>query len=142
MNLDHWAKFRPSDLTCSEFDHWLVVVRQKQVTLGDCVFLLKRPVESLGMVSAAELSEFSNVAGWFERATRGLYGAERFNYLAAMMKDPYVHFHAFPRYSISSKRYGQEWRDEAWPRAIELHDVSTSSEVLLAIRADLSSTES
>jgi diadenosine tetraphosphate (Ap4A) HIT family hydrolase len=139
MGLEHWAKFRPSELNCHEFPRWLVVVRQKQVTLGDCVFLAKRPAQSLGEMEADELAELADVAAWFESATKHLFGAERFNYVAAMMKDPYVHFHAFPRYSTAVNRYRAEWRDEAWPRAIEFTDVDTPENVLLAIRQDLKS---
>jgi diadenosine tetraphosphate (Ap4A) HIT family hydrolase len=141
MSLEHWEKFRPSDLGCREFRNWLVVVRQKQVTLGDCVFLVKRPVSSLAEMKADELSELADVAAWFETATKKLFAAERFNYIAAMMKDPYVHFHAFPRYSTPIVRYGIEWRDGAWPKVVEFLDVSTPDRVLSAIKIDFRSTQ-
>jgi diadenosine tetraphosphate (Ap4A) HIT family hydrolase len=141
MNLDHWKKFRPTELIVQDFEYWLVVVREKQITLGACVFLLKRPVASLGELDAAELAELSSVAAWFEHASRVTYGADKFNYLAAMMKDPYVHFHAFPRYGSEVSRYGVEWVDAAWPRAIELKDVSTSEEVLRSVQSELRSVE-
>ena len=135
--LEHWKKFRPSDLTVREFEHWLVVVRAKQVTLGSTVFLLKRPVEALGGLEATEAAELPSVAGWFEERVRNLYTAERFNYVAAMMKDPYVHFHAFPRYGSQRERYGMGWSDDAWPKVIEFRDVDTPDNVLFAIRDDL-----
>jgi diadenosine tetraphosphate (Ap4A) HIT family hydrolase len=141
MALEHWAKFRPSELTCREFSSWLVVVRQKQVTLGDCVFLVKRAVSSISEMTPGELAELAEVTGWFETVAKATYGAERFNYVAAMMKDPYVHFHAFPRYSGPIQRYDIEWRDEAWPKVIEFTDVTTPDNVLKAIREDLESAQ-
>lgn len=141
MALEHWAKFRPSELACREFSSWLVVVRQKQVTLGDCVFLVKRAVSSISEMEPNELAELAEVTAWFEATTKATFGAERFNYVAAMMKDPYVHFHAFPRYSTSTHRYGIEWRDEAWPKVIEFSDVATPDNVLKAIREDLESAQ-
>ncbi len=138
--LAHWEKFRPRDLLVREFDSWLVVVRSKQVTLGDVVFLLKRATPSLAQVTPAEAAELPRVAAWFEKTTQELFGAERFNYLAAMMKDPYVHLHVFPRYGFSQKRYRLSWADESWPKAIELRDVDTPEPVLLALRDELRGT--
>ncbi|MFD4636576.1 HIT family protein [Lentzea sp. NPDC058436] len=139
--LEHWKKFRPAELTVREFDHWLVVVRGKQVTLGSVVFLPKRAIPALGEMSHDESAEMPTVARWFERVTKELYGAERFNYVAAMMKDPFVHFHAFPRYSSARSAHDIEWRDEAWPRVIEFKDVDTSDEVLLDIHRAMSQVE-
>jgi diadenosine tetraphosphate (Ap4A) HIT family hydrolase len=140
MSLGHWEKFRPSDLACREFRNWLVVVRQKQVTLGSCVFLVKRPVSSVAQLNTDELSEFADVASWFETATRNLFAAEQFNYVAAMMKNTYVHFHVFPRYSTLIVRYGIEWHDYSWPNVVEFLDVDTPDRVLGKIKADLQST--
>ncbi|MEE1766334.1 hypothetical protein [Streptomyces sp. SP18BB07] len=136
-SLDHWKKFRPEELTVRDFENWLIVVRGKQVTLGSAVILLRRPVASLGAMSATEAAELPNVCRWFEEQATVLYTAERFNYVAAMMKDPYVHFHVFPRYSSVQQKYGVEWVDAAWPKAVEMIDVSTSEPVLAQIASDL-----
>src|ERR1019366_2743161 len=83
VEIVHWSKFRPQDLLVKEFVHWLLVVRIKQVTLGSAVMLLKRPVESMAEVSSDEFSELPRVCAFFEDRARSLWGAERFNYVAA-----------------------------------------------------------
>ena len=43
---------------------------------------------------------------------REKYGALKFNYIIMMMKDPFVHYHAFPRYDKNINMFGKEWKDE------------------------------
>lgn len=133
-----WEKFKIEKRLVKEFKHWLVVVRGKQVTLGACVFLLKRGASGLGELTASEAEEFVKAVSWYEEKVKSVYGAERFNYVVAMMKDPYVHYHAFPRYSKQIEIYNETWNDEAWPKVIEFKDVEVSEEVLLSIKATLS----
>jgi diadenosine tetraphosphate (Ap4A) HIT family hydrolase len=61
-------------------------------------------------------------------------GAEKVNVIAAMMKDPFVHFHFIPRYSQPKSAFGRDWVDEDWPRAATLRDVETPPEALGSIR--------
>ena len=132
-NLEHLAKFRPNDLAIKEFEHWIVCVRAKQVTLGSCVLLLKRAEPSIPNLIDAEALGLVEAAAWFEAAVREAFGAEKFNYIAAMMKDPFVHFHAFPRYSTERNALGKKWADPYWPRAVNLDDVSTSESDLASL---------
>ncbi len=136
-DMSHWSKFEPESRAVFDTTHWLVVVRGKQITLGACVFLLRRPVESLSEVTPDELSELPSLAAWFESQTKNLWNAERFNYISAMMKDPYVHFHAIPRYSGERSFNGRTWTDEDWPKVAGFRDVDTSDEDLAAIAAAL-----
>ncbi|MEA3075689.1 MAG: hypothetical protein QOF60_597 [Actinomycetota bacterium] len=122
-----------------DFPHWLVVTRSKQVTLGASLFLLKRPVPSFGEVAAEELAELAAVAGWFEEAVIEAFGAERFNYIAAMMKDPWFHFHAIPRYSGPREFEGREWIDQDWPAVATFRDVQTSEVELFLVTERLRS---
>lgn len=136
-----WERFKVEQHLVKEFTHWLVVVRPSQVTLGDCLILIKRPVESIGDLRADEAQELPRVVAWYEKRAREAFHAERFNYIAAMMKDPYVHFHAFPRYSAEQTKYGITWKDEVWPNVIEFKKVDTPEETLLAIRDTLRGAE-
>src|SRR6266545_2990335 len=124
-HMEHWAKFKPDERLVADFDHWLIVIRPKQVTLGSCVFLLKRPATGLGDLSPSEASELPSVAAWFEERLKRVFEAEKFNYVAAMMKDPYVHFHAFPRYSAAREFAGRKWEDHAWPAVVRFEDVDS-----------------
>ena len=125
-----YDKFKPAELTIKDFNHWIVLLRQKQITLGDAVIVLKREVPSIGDATAEELAEFPTVIKWYEDKCKSLFAAEKFNYFAAMMKDNFVHFHSLPRYSTDIVRYGINWKDEFWPKPISLIDVSTEETVL------------
>lgn len=130
---ENLAKFQPDRLTINEFDHWLVTVRVKQVTLGDAVLLLKRDEPSLAGLRDKEAKELPRVVKWYENAAAELFKAERFNYIAAMMKDLFVHFHALPRYSGERTFAGRAWKDTAWPKAATLDDVTTADAELDAL---------
>lgn len=137
LEYEHWHNFNVDDLLVREFDHWMIVVRQKQVTLGATVFLLKRPIESFAAATPSELGEIAEVVSFFESRTAGLWDAERFNYVAAMMKDPFVHIHAFPRYSGPRLAYSREWNDSDWPRIVNFGGAVEDSSLLRRIRDDL-----
>jgi diadenosine tetraphosphate (Ap4A) HIT family hydrolase len=126
-------KFQPIILSVKEFDNWLVTVRTKQITLGAVVFLLKRPEPSLAGLNASEASEFPHVARWFEESAASLFNAQKFNYIAAMMKDPVVHFHALPRYSEERTFGGKQWIDKFWPKVATLEDVATTEDELKSL---------
>ena len=113
-----YDKFKPESMTLKEFDNWVVVLRPKQQTLGDAVIILKTEHPFIGEATCEEFSEFPKVVEWYENKCRSLFGAEKFNYLAAMMKDNFVHFHAFPRYSKEIEMYGETWIDNDWPRPV------------------------
>ena len=126
---DQWKKFQPESRTLRTFEHWLVVQRTRQVTLGSCVFLPKREIAGLPDASSEELQELSVVAAWFESKTIELFRAEKFNYVAAMMKDPYLHFHAFPRYSGPREAFGRSWADTSWPKVVQFEDLATEDDL-------------
>ena len=45
-NLKFMEAFNPNESTIKEFDYWIVLIRKDQVTLGDCIFALKREISS------------------------------------------------------------------------------------------------
>ncbi len=58
-----------------------------------------------------EGAEFSKVINWYEELCREKFGAIKFNYIIMMMKDPFVHYHAFPRYDKLIKLFDMDWKD-------------------------------
>ncbi len=116
---DFMAAFNPEKTLVKEFEHWVILVRGEQTTLGDCLFVVKRNIPTFSDMSAEEAAELQIAIRWYEDKCRKLYGAEKFNYVAAMMRDHFAHFHAFPRYSKSVVRHGIEWNDDRWPRVIQ-----------------------
>lgn len=112
MDLEFMKKFRPNELCIKEFKYWIVCVRAKQVTLGDVIILLKRETENVSGMLPEEGAEFPEVIKWYENLCREKFGAVKFNYIIMMMKDPFVHYHAFPRYDKNINMFGKEWEDK------------------------------
>ncbi len=112
-NLEFMKKFRPEKLCIKDFKYWIVCVRQKQTTLGDVVILLKRETQNVGGMLPEEGAEFPQVIKWYEELCREKFGAIKFNYMIMMMKDPFIHYHAFPRYDKDKKinLFDIEWKD-------------------------------
>lgn len=111
-DLEFMKKFRPDELCVKEFKYWIVCVRQKQTTLGDVVILLKRETKNVSGMLPEESAEFPEVMKWYEELCREKYGAIKFNYIIMMMHDPFVHYHAFPRYDKKVNLFGIEWEDK------------------------------
>lgn len=132
-----YDKFSPLNYTLNDFKHWVVLLRQKQITLGAAVIILKREVLSIGDVTREEMAEFPSVINWYEKNCGSLFKAEKFNYFAAMMKDNFVHFHAFPRYSKEVYEFDTIWKDDFWPKPVSLIDVSTEDSLLSSILAKM-----
>jgi diadenosine tetraphosphate (Ap4A) HIT family hydrolase len=88
-------------------------------------------------MNSEESAELSCVMKWYEEKCRLLFGAEKFNYVAAMMRDNFVHFHAFPRYSKPVSRYGIEWKDDRWPRLLQFGPSVCEPKYYQLIKEDL-----
>ena len=135
--LEFAGRFNRADLVIKEFTHWVVILRENVTTLGSCIFILKSGKPFLSEVSNEEMAELAQVHNWFETKTKELYGAEKWNYCAMMMKDEFVHYHAIPRYSKVVNAYGREWIDEDWPKGTKLGKLEVDSKVLVEIINDL-----
>lgn len=133
LNMTFYDKFNPEQYMIKDFKHWVILLRTKQKTLGAAVIVLKRKVDSIGDASGKELAEFPAVIKWYESKCKEGFNSEKFNYLAAMMKDNFVHFHAFPRYSKPITFAGIEWNDEDWPRPVNVASQETDRVVLKTI---------
>ena len=94
-------KFYYEQSLLKEYVHWVVLLRLKQVTAGSMILIAKSEANNLGDLEEEAWAEFSEVCRDIETWTRQAFDAEKFNYLALMMKDPEVHFH-FIRQTISS----------------------------------------
>lgn len=110
-NLEFMKKFRPEELCIKEFKYWIVCIRKKQTTLGDVVILLKRETQNVSGMLAEEGAEFTEVIKWYEKLCKEKFGAIKFNYIIMMMHDPFVHYHAFPRYDKVVNLFNIDWKD-------------------------------
>ena len=103
-----------------EFDHWLVLLRPAQVTLGSLILAAKSDMTAFGNLPAQAFVELGVVIGAVERALAGFVRFERINYLMLMMVDPHIHFHVIPRYSEPRRWNGIEIPDVGWPAIPDL----------------------
>ena len=116
-----------------EWDHWAVLLRPAQVTLGSLVLAAKSDATAYSELPAEAFAEQAAVVAAIEPALRGFCGYERINYLMLMMVDPNVHFHVIPRYGEPRSWGGAEFPDAGWPgppqlkSAIELEPRQTAS---------------
>lgn len=111
-NLEFMDKFKPDTRCIKEFEYWIVCIREKQVTLGDAVILLKRQTDSVANMLPEECAEFPKIIKWYEEVCKEKFGAVKFNYMILMMKDNFVHYHAFPRYDKNVNLFDIEWEDK------------------------------
>jgi diadenosine tetraphosphate (Ap4A) HIT family hydrolase len=98
-----------------EFEHWVVLLRPAQVTLGSLVLVAKCDATAFGQLPPGAHAELAAVTKEVEATLLSEVAYERINYLMLMMVDPNVHFHIFPRYSGSRTVDGISIGDAAWP---------------------------
>ena len=98
-----------------EFEHWLVLVRPGQVTLGSLVLAAKSDATAYGALPQAAFTEQAAVTAAIEAGLAAFCRYQRINYLMLMMVDPHVHFHVIPRYSGTRAWNGVELADSGWP---------------------------
>ena len=98
-----------------EFEHWVVLLRPAQVTLGSLVLAAKSDATAYGALPREAFAEQADIVAAVERALSAFTSYERINYLMLMMVDPNVHFHVIPRYSEPRCWNGVEFPDAGWP---------------------------
>ena len=98
-----------------EFDHWVVLLRPAQATLGSLVLAAKSDVTAYSELPREAFAEQREAIGAIERALASFVQYERINYLMLMMVDPNVHFHVIPRYLGERVWAGMSFPDAAWP---------------------------
>ena len=109
----------PDNLVC-EFEHWVVLLRPAQLTLGSLVMAAKSDSTAYSELPAEAFAEQAVVVAAIERGLRQFCAFEKINYLMLMMVDPEVHFHVFPRYDGTRTFDGVDFPDRGWPRAPDL----------------------
>ena len=103
-----------------EFDHWAILLRPEQVTLGSLVLAAKSDAMAYSALPPEAFAEQGEAVGLIERALGAFVGFEKINYLMLMMVDPNPHFHVIPRYSEARSWSGMDFPDAGWPKAPRL----------------------
>ena len=130
------VKFGYPQTLLAEYEHWVVLLRQKQVTAGSMVLAYKAEAVALGDVSEEAWGELARVTADLETAARAAVGYDRINYLALMMVDPHVHFHVLPRHETPREIAGAVIADEAWPKPPDITRTADLTDDQLAAIAD------
>ncbi len=135
--LEFAGRFSDPKLMVKQGKYWSIIFRESTTTLGNCIIILNRECPTFSELKPEEMSEFPTLCAWYEGVIKKLYGAVKFNYLAMMMKEEFVHFHIIPRYDKPIEKYGVTWIDEDWPKGTKMGRIEVSDEVKLQILNDL-----
>ena len=134
-----FAKFGGSNTLIADYEHWCVLTRPKQVTLGSLVLLSHSEHEQFSALPADAFKELSTVTADIETTLGAFTRQEKMNYLMLMMVDPHVHFHVLPRYNGEREFSGVSFPDAGWPGPPDLSsgvsEASTVSAVCEALRS-------
>lgn len=98
-----------------EFEHWLVLLRPAQVTLGSLVLAAKSEATAYASLPRPAFTEQNDAVAAIEQSLSAFVQYERINYLMLMMVDPHVHFHVIPRYLEPREWNGISFPDAGWP---------------------------
>ena len=108
-------KFGYPTTLVAQFDHWLVLLRPSQPTLGSLVLAARSDATAFGDLPAEAHAELKTATATIEAALTQAVGYDKINYLMLMMVDPHVHFHVIPRYEGSRTAAGLTIPDAGWP---------------------------
>lgn len=118
----------------AEFDHWVVLARPAQPTLGSLVLAAKSEATAFGALDPAAHADLAKVTRAIEAALGSAVDYAKLNYLMLMMVDPHVHFHVIPRYEGAREWNGREFIDVGWPKVPDLgHAVALDGDELAAL---------
>lgn len=128
-----------------EFDHWVILARPAQPTLGSLILAAKSDATAFGDLPGVAHAELKTATHAIEAALAKAVGYARLNYLMLMMVDPQVHFHVIPRYEGAREwpkgdRNAREFVDVGWPKVPDLgHAVALDDDALAELTAWLRS---
>ena len=89
MTNDTMRKFGYPESLIREYEHWVVLLRPAQVTLGSLVLAAKSNATAFGQLPAGAHAELAAVTSEIEATLNAEIGYEKINYLMLMMVDPH-----------------------------------------------------
>lgn len=108
------------DSLIKQYNHWVVLLRPKQTTLGSLVLAYIPDVENLSDISKDGFLEFGNIVKDIEQVLKNIFQYDKINYLTLMMVDKNVHMHVIPRYANSRTYHNKPYIDKGWPGVPDL----------------------
>lgn len=127
-----------------ELDHWCILLRPAQATLGSLVLVCKGDAKAFSDISAGAFAELAAATKQIETALSAFRPYQKINYLMLMMVDPDVHFHVIPRYAETQEFEGIAFADPGWPAVPDLSsavqtDADLQGKLIAALKAVWSS---
>lgn len=112
---DTMRNFGYPETVIAETNHWVVLLRPQQITLGSLVLICREEVEAFGSVSPEGFARLQPAIAQIETVLHRFTGYLRINYLMLMMVDKDVHFHVIPRYEGERSFRDVTFPDAGWP---------------------------
>ena len=120
-------KFGAPHTVIYQYQHWSILLRPVQLTLGSIVLVAHDPASAFSELSQASFTELHKITVQLESALGRAFKYDKLNYLMLMMVDPDVHFHVIPRYAKPKQFGGIEFTDPCWPGAPDLSHANKTS---------------
>lgn len=130
------VKFGFPETLIADYQHWLVLARPQQSTLGAVVLVCRDAARSFSQISVAAFTEMAQVTRDLEAALKTAFQPDKLNYVMLMMVDPDVHFHVLPRYEQVRQFAGVDFRDGYWPKPVDLTQPAPNEPAMLAAIRD------
>jgi diadenosine tetraphosphate (Ap4A) HIT family hydrolase len=118
------AKFGYPQTLLADYEHWTVLLRPQQATLGALVLACKEQASRFSDITQAAFTSLRRVTGDIEATLGQAFSYDKINYLMLMMVDPHVHFHVLPRYAQAKEFAGVSFVDRGWPGVPSLGTVA------------------
>jgi diadenosine tetraphosphate (Ap4A) HIT family hydrolase len=104
-----------------EFEHWVLLARPAQPTLGSLVLAAKSDATAFSDLPSGAHAELATVSATIENGLRRAVNYSKINYLMLMMVDQEVHYHVIPRYEGEREWNGIRFADAGWPKLPDLN---------------------
>ena len=121
-----------------EYDHWVVLLRPAQATLGALILACKDEATRFSDITPEAFTEMGTAVADIERALSTLFEYQKLNYLMLMMVDPDVHYHVLPRFEADQTYAGVTFTDPGWPGPPNVgHDNAADAATMEKLIAEL-----
>lgn len=109
------VKFGYPHSVIKSYNHWSVLLRPQQVTLGSLILACHDQEQAFSQLQVQTMQELAGIIRDIESNLTRCFSYDKINYLMLMMVDPHVHFHVIPRYQDSREFDSVPYQDVSWP---------------------------